>query len=174
MSPEQHLSIVTCNMWSLNHPLCPRCYWAHVVVDVLQTQTRLWPNNTCDHRPMMVTLMVTSHCVPVPVHGGFHTLRCLVLKEKQFTSFLWYNPPNYLQERSHHRALNVIWDANMLRESATWKRGGSGVSIRIAVAQHRDYSAAALVINNSLNLCLLNSSETLVSNLWCFRLQLNF
>lgn len=48
------------------------------------------------------------------------------------------------------------------------------VSIQIIVTRHRDYSVDALARNNSWNFCLLTRSETLVSNPWCFHLQLNF
>lgn len=43
-----------------------------------------------ERRPTNKILTVKAYCMPV--HMGFLTLRCLVLKEKQFTSLLGYNP----------------------------------------------------------------------------------
>lgn len=48
------------------------------------------------------------------------------------------------------------------------------VSVRIPVARHGGGAAGALARDDSLRFCLLNRSETLVSNPWCFHLQLNF
>ena len=107
------------------HPLFdgPCCYGAHVVVDG-GTDQPLAKLVTREHRPTNKLLRVKPYCVPEPVHMGFLTLQCLVLKKKQFTSLLWHNPSNSHQDKAHHgqsQSLNTIWDVGRLRGRATWK-----------------------------------------------------
>jgi len=64
-----------------------------------------------EHGPTRKLLTVTPSRRPLPALLGSLTLQCLVLKEKWFTSLLWYKPPNYFQEKAHH---GQLWSLNTI------------------------------------------------------------